>query len=134
MTNLATVDRTFSNLLRLSLWLGLASLLAAGISISASASEDSGVVGIGGEGSASISGFMISDIHYTRSEADPSRLAGISFEVVAADGRTAAEQVTASVVAGQPETICLPQGGLRWICPLDVSAASADALRVSAIG
>ena len=132
MTGLAISIATYPNLLRLLLWITLAGLLAAGVVISASASEDPGLAAIGGEGAGAISGFIVSEIHYSLADENPGRLAAFELTVLAADGSTTPSRVSVSLQAGAPSTPCFSTQGLRWTCPLDAPLRAAESLRVSA--
>jgi len=132
MTGLALSIATYPNLLRLLLWIPLAGLLAAGVVISASASEDPGLAAIGGEGAGAISGFVVSEIHYSLADDNPGRLAAVELTVLAADGSTTPSRVSVSLQAGAPATTCLPTEGPSWTCPLDAPLREAESLRVSA--
>jgi len=134
MTDMTLTRTLLPTFLRPLVWLGLAGLLAATLAVTASASQDSGLAAIGGEGSGLISGFVIADVDYALSDARPGRLDSVSLSVVGPDGRTTATRVSVSLIAGQPATDCLQQSPSRWTCPLDLPVAAADSLQVSASG
>lgn len=110
-----------------------AALLAATLAVSARAAEDPGLAAIGGEGVGSISGFVVSDIHYTLDDDLPGQLSSVSLAVIAPDGQTTPRVVAISLQTGQPTSSCYSTDGLHWSCPVSFPLAAAEALRVSAI-
>jgi len=129
------MTRTFSPfhpLLRPIAWLAVAGLMAAVLAITAFASDDPGLVAIGGEGAGSISGYVVSEIHYQLNDADPGLIRAVSFEVLVADGLPQPTSVGIALGPGEPASTCWATDGDNWICPVSFPAAEASALRVVA--
>ena len=131
------MTRTFSPfhpLLRPIAWLAVAGLMAAVLAITAFASADPGLVAIGGEGAGSISGYVVSDIHYQLEEANPGLICAVSFEVLVADGQPQPTSVGIALGPGEPASTCWATDGDKWTCPVSFPVAEASALRVVAAG
>jgi len=111
-----------------------AALLAATLAVSARASEDPSLAAIGGEGVGSISGFIISDIHFALDNDHPGQLSSVSLAVIAPDGQTAPRVVAISLQTGQPASSCQSADGQHWSCPVSWPLAAAEALHVIATG
>jgi len=114
-------------------WLAGAALLAATLAVTARASEDPGLAAIGGEGLGSISGFVVSDIHFAFDNDQPGRLSSVSLTVIAPDGSSLPSSVGVAMQSGQPASRCHSADGLHWSCPVSWSLAAANALRVTAV-
>jgi len=114
-------------------WLAVASLMAAVLAITAFASDDPGLAAIGGEGAGSISGYVVSDIHYRLDEANPGLIRAVSFDVLGGDGQTQPTTVGVTLGSGQPTSTCWATDGDRWTCPVSFPVADASTLRVVAI-
>ena len=120
------------HLLRPLAWLAIAGLMAAVLAITAFASDDPGLAAIGGEGAESISGYVVSEIHYRLDEANPGLIRAVSFEVLGGDGQTQPTSVGVTLGPGQPTTTCWATDGDEWTCPVSFPVADASALRVVA--
>ena len=123
---------SFHPMLRPRVWLAAAGLMAAVLAITAFASDDPGLAAIGGEGAGSISGYVVSDIHYRLDEANPGLIRAVSFDVVGGDGQTQPATVGVTLGPGQPTSACWATDGDQWTCPVSFPVADASALRVVA--
>jgi hypothetical protein len=97
--------------------------------VSAFASSNSGAE-ISGEGTAPISGWTVSNIHYQLSD-NPSFVAGVAFDLDSPAGR-----VSVKLVSSETEfSNCTNPGGNHWECRVQgVGVASMDEFRVIAVG
>lgn len=123
---------TFLHLLRPLVWLVVPGLVAAVVAFTAFASDDPGLVAIGGEGTGDISGYLVTDIHYDLDENNPGLLHAVSLNVIGADGQTRPTTVSVTLGTGQPASTCWATVGDEWTCPLSFPLADAEALRVVA--
>jgi hypothetical protein len=130
-----TMMRTYSPfhlMLRPLAWLAAAALMAAVLAITAFASDDPGLVTIGGEAAGDISGYVITDVHYQLDEANPSLIRAVSFAALGGDGQTRPTTVGVALGPGQPTSTCWATAGDKWTCPVSFPVADASALRVVA--
>jgi len=128
----STLSLLLSSFIRHFAWLAGASLVAVTMAVSARASEDPDLAALGGEGLGSISGFIVSDIHFALDDDQPGQLSSVSLAVIAPDGRTMPSRVDVSLQTGQPASYCHSVDGLHWSCPVSWPLAAADTLRVIA--
>jgi len=105
-------------------------LLVAVMAIVARANE---IPGPSGEGASAASGFVVSEIEYSLLASDPARVDGVTFKIIAAEGRGVPGRVTVSVDDGGDWIACLPAGGLRMTCPLQASVRELASVRVIAV-
>jgi hypothetical protein len=90
-------------------------------------------LGPSGEGAGAASGYVVSEIEYSLFASDPTRANGITFKMIAAEGRGVPGQVTVSLDDGAHWITCLPAGGLRWVCPVQTSVRELASLHVVAV-
>ena len=100
------------------------------MAIVARASE---AIGPSGEGASNASGYVVSEIEYSLLGSDPTRANGITFNMMAAEGRGVPGQVTVSLDDGAHWITCLPAGGSRLTCPLQASVRELTSVRVIAV-
>jgi hypothetical protein len=82
--------------------------------------------GAAGQGSGTISGYDVTNIHYTLDNNDPSALTGVTFELSPATATTVKAKIN-----GMPGwSTCT--GGPTWSCTLSGNAVSASTLQVAA--
>jgi hypothetical protein len=83
-----------------------------------------------GEGSQTISGYTVSNIHYTLNAGSPSNIDYVTFDLDAAAG-----VVKASLVNGGALVDCTNTGGFSWKCTpaTTVTVTAANQLRVIAV-
>jgi hypothetical protein len=87
-----------------------------------------------GDGSATISGYTITDVTYTLNSTNPQNLDNVRFTVTAPAGTSAPSTVRAQLVSGGSWSTCGNGGsGTTWTCTLtNVSAAAANNLTIVA--
>jgi hypothetical protein len=122
----------FHPMLRPLAWLAVAAMMAAVLAITAFASDDPGLVSIGGEAAGDISGYVVSDIHYQLDQTNPSLIRAVSFDVLGGDGHTQPTTVGVTLGPGQPASTCWATDGDQWTCPVSFPVADASALQVVA--
>ena len=125
-------NSSFHPLLRPLVWLFVPGLMAAVLAITAFASDDPGLAAIGGEAAGSISGYVVSDIHYRLDEANPGLIRAVSFDVLGGNEQTRPTTVGVALGPAQPTSACWATDGDKWTCPVSFPAADASALRVVA--
>lgn len=87
--------------------------------------------GSAGQGAGGVSGYAVSNIHFTADAADPTRIAGVSFAIAPA----AATSVEVQLSPGTPWFMCTNAGGsVTCATPSEPAVASATALNVVASG
>jgi hypothetical protein len=79
-----------------------------------------------GQGSGTISGYNVTNIHYTLSDTDPSTITGVTFSL----NPNTATTVKAKIGGATDWAVCT--GGAPWACPVTGDAASAASLEVAA--
>jgi hypothetical protein len=82
--------------------------------------------GAAGQGNGAISGYDVTNIHYTLDNNDPSNLTGVTFELSPATATTVKAKING--MAGW--STCT--GGPTWTCTLSGTALSASSLQVAA--
>jgi len=86
-----------------------------------------------GDGQGAISGYTISNIHYTLDAANPALLSSVAFTVTPAAGASAPATVTVQFAAGGAWSTCTNTAGTSWSCPVTgITALAAENLRVVA--
>ena len=85
-----------------------------------------------GDGSATISGYTITNVHYTLNGTNPANIASVQFDVAPTAGAGAAQSVSVQLDGGTWSTCSLVSGN-SWTCSLTgVTAAAAANLHVVA--
>jgi len=109
----------------------LAALLALIVAASAYAFTASNTVpsSSAGEGSGLITGFTVSNIHYTLNAANPAGITGVSFSLAPVPSATAT--VRAALDAGS-YVDCTGAGAGPWTCPVTGTVLLASSLKVVA--
>jgi hypothetical protein len=82
--------------------------------------------GAAGQGNGAISGYDVTNIHYTLDNNDPSNLTGVTFELSPATATTVKAKING--MAGWSSCT----GGPTWTCTLSGTALSASSLQVAA--
>jgi hypothetical protein len=83
--------------------------------------------GAAGQGSGTISGYDVRNIHYTLDNADPSQLTGVTFDLVPNTATTVKAKVN-----GMPGWSTCSGGSSPWTCTLSGNAEGATNLEVAA--
>ena len=83
--------------------------------------------GAAGQGSGDISGYDVTDIHYTLNDADPSQITGVTFSLTPDTATTVKAKIT-----GMAGWAACTGGASPWSCPVAGSAQAAVNLQVAA--
>ena len=89
--------------------------------------------GVAGEGSGGISGYAVTDVHYTLDNGDPTLFTNVSIDLgAAADANNVYAGI--SLTGGAPSSWvpCTLDAGTVWDCPLSGSVDNAEELHVAA--
>jgi hypothetical protein len=89
-------------------------------------------LGPSGEGAGAASGYVVREIEYSLLASDPTRVDGVTFNMIAAEGSSVPGKVTVSVDDGARWMVCTPLRGSGWTCPIHVPLRDLTSLRVVA--
>ncbi|HEX5582218.1 hypothetical protein [Gaiella sp.] len=93
----------------------------------ASITFNGGTAGAAGQGSGTISGYVVSDVHYTLDDNDPSNITGVVFSLNPDTATTVKAKIT-----GMADWAVCTGGASPWSCPVTGDAAGAENLEVAA--
>ncbi|PKO04564.1 MAG: hypothetical protein CVU41_16090 [Chloroflexi bacterium HGW-Chloroflexi-3] len=86
-----------------------------------------------GDGQSPITGYTVSNVHYTLSDSDPTLVTAVSFDLSPDNGVSAPQTVRAQLVDGGSWFVCSSLDGNAWSCNVTATEVmTVDNLRIVA--